>query len=193
MTTQSTIRLFAIRCLQTGLCVLLAIGLLTSAGASTAFAQSAHSPEAPAEDEATVSELVQMLASPIDAERDEALFQVTNHAYHSPDVDLTPAVPALVDIYQNDPDAVYRFAAVAALSAIGDETGMQVVRKRALQDPSLKVQYASIAALLDYYGPHVFGSDAEAVALANNVLARKQEFTRLAQVQQADPSAVRQR
>lgn len=56
---------------------------------------------------------------------------------------------------------------------IGDETGMQQVRQRFEQEPSLVVQYISVCALIDHYGPKAFGRDEEAVTLARNVLARK--------------------
>jgi hypothetical protein len=89
-------------------------------------------------------------------------------------------VPALLEIYGHDPDEAYRLAAVTALHSIGDEAGMKQVRQRFAEEPSLVVQYVSVCALIDLYGPKAFGRDREAVALARNVLARKHEAQRLA-------------
>jgi HEAT repeat protein len=134
-----------------------------------------------------VSELAQMLTSANDVQRIYALQRVTELAYHAPDVNLTAAIPALVGMYNKDPDKRYRLAAVSALHAIGDEHGMQQVRKRVLHEPSLSVQYAAVGALLHHYGPQAFGSDAKTVALARNIIARKEEAGHLSQTQQAAP------
>lgn len=184
MTTLPNVRLFAQSAIKAGLSVLLIGALLTGASVLPAAAQSAHIPETPAGDVA-VSELAQMLTSTVDAQRIRALQRVTELAYHTPDVDLTPAVPALVDIYNNDPDKRYRLAAVSALHAIGDEQGMRQVRERVLREPSLSVQYAAVGALLHHLGPYAFsGGD---VPIARNIIARKEEAGRLSRTQQAAP------
>lgn len=162
------------------ICVVLVSGLLASVGALPTTAQPAQSSAAPAVKAMTAHELAQMLTSPSAAEREEAFYQITNLAYRSPEVDLTPTIPVLTDIITNDPDERDRLTAVSALCAIGDESGMQRVRQRFTEEPSLVVQYVSVGALLDYYGPDAFENDAEARALAKNVLARKREAGRLA-------------
>lgn len=192
MTTQPRSRFFTLYPLKTGLCVLFMSTLLAGGTLGTASAQSAHDSEATTEDGETVVQLTEMLASPIAEERDQAFQQVTDFAYRRPEIDLSPTVPVLVDIYKNDPDKTYRLAAVAALYVIGDEIGMEEVRQRFLKEPSVIVQYVSLTALLDHYGPQVFSEDAEAAALARNVLARKQEGKRLAQRRQASPVVAKQ-
>jgi hypothetical protein len=181
MTTLPNIRLFAQSAIKAGLGVVLIGVLLTGVSILPVAAQSTHTPDG----DATVSELAQMLTSTVDAQRIRALQRVTELAYHTPDVDLTSAVPALVDIYNNDPDKRYRLAAVSALHAIGDEQGMRQVRKRVLREPSLSVQYAAVGALLHHLGPYAFsGGD---VPIARNIIARKEEAGRLSQTQQPAP------
>jgi HEAT repeat protein len=85
-----------------------------------------------------------------------------------------------VDIYLDDPHIKYRRAAVAALFAIGDEAGMDEVLRHFAYDPSLLVQFASVCALIDHYGPDVFAGDAETAILARNVLDRREGAERLA-------------
>lgn len=184
MTTQPQARFFTLRSLKAGLYVLFISALLTSACTLTASAQSVHNPEATmasAENEVTAAELAEMLTSPIAEERDRAFQQVTDFAYRRPEIDLGPTVPVLVEIYKNDPEKKYRLAAISALYAIGDESGLEQVRQRFLQEPSLHVQYVSLQVLVDHYGPEAFAGNPEAVALAKNILARTQESQRLAQ------------
>lgn len=194
MTTQPKPRFFtlhfpALRAINARLCVLFISGLFISslpmsAGAFTFAAQPVYHPEPAAplpEDTVAVSKLVQMLTSPIDAQRDRAFHQIRALAQHSPKIDLSTAVPALVSTYANDHNEKYRLAAVVTLYVIGDETGMQQVRRRFVQEPSLIVQYVSVCTLIDHYGPKAFGRDPETVTLARNVLARKHEAGRLAE------------
>ena len=187
MTTQQQARFFTLQVLLITLCI------VVMGGVNTVTAQSARPSEKTVEDIMTASELIQMLTSPIDAQRNRAFHLVTDLAYRSPEVDLTSTVPVLVDIYKNDPGKAYRLAAVSALYAIGDEAGMKQIRERVLQEPSLMVQYVSLSALLDYFGPGAFGADAEAVELARNILIRQQEASRLAKTQQTVPVAGNQR
>lgn len=112
--------------------------------------------------------------------RDEPFRLVVDLARGAPEVDLTPLVPILLDVYEQSPDEQYRLAAVSALHAIGSEQAMQQVRRRFDREPSLIVQYVSGCALIDLYGPKAFGRDKEALSLARNVLARKHEAQRLA-------------
>lgn len=185
MSTQSNSRFFTLRAIKTGLYVLFMGSLLMGSSAHTTAAQSTQHQAPPIADAAAVHELAERLTSPIKEECKQALWQITDLVYRRPEVDLGPTIPALMDIYLNDPDEKYRLWTVAALHAIGDESGMEQVRQRVLQEPSLQVQYVSIAALVDHYGPQAFGKDAEMEALAKNVLVRRQEVRRFFQMQQA--------
>jgi len=186
MTTLPNVRLFKQFAGKAGLGVLLIGALLAGVSVLPAAAQSTYASETSGGD-ATASELAQMLTSTVDSQRIRALQRVTELAYHTPDVDLAPTVPALVDIYNNDPDKRYRLAAVSALHAIGDEYGMKQIRKRVLREPSLSVQYAAVGALLHHLGPHAFSGEAGAVSVARNIIARKEEAGRLSRTQQAAP------
>ena len=191
MTTQPTIRFLTSQSLHTRVCALLVVGLLVGSW-MPATAQSVRAPDALAADAATIAKLADMLASPVDAERYEALFHITNIAYRLPEVDLTPTVPSLVAIYQNHPKPNYRYAALSALHAIGDEAGMEAVRDGVFLEPSLRVQYVALAATLAHFGPQAFGSDVEAVALANNVFARRRAATRFGTAPPDTPIAEKQ-
>lgn len=176
----------ALRSIHVGLCVLLISCLPVSIGALTATAQPVDHSEATAPssrdiapgDTAAISALVQTLTSPVVARRDRAFHQIRDLARRAPEIDLSAAVPSLVNAYINDPHEKYRLAAVVTLYLIGDETGMQQVRQRFVREPSLTVQYVSVATLLEYYGPGAFDEGAEGSALARNVLARKHEAER---------------
>lgn len=186
MFTQLKSRFFTLRCMQTGLCAVIISGLfvggLPMSVGSFAVAQPVQNSGAKAlpADTVTVSELVRLLTSPIDARRDQAFHRMRELAQRVPDIDLSSAVPALVDTYKNDPDEKYRLAAVVTLYLIGDDVGMQEVRQHFAQEPSLTVQYVSVCTLIDRYGPRAFGGNREATALARNVLARKHAAQRLA-------------
>jgi len=188
MTTQTTIRFFSLRLLRVGVCTLLVGGLLAGSWVP-ATAQPMRPPNTSATNAETVARLADQLTATVDAELFDALPQITNLAYRTSDLDLTPAVPALIVIYQSHPETSYRYAALGALHAIGDETGMQAVRDGVFLEPSLRVQYVALAATLAYFGPQAFGSDAEAVALANNVLARRNAAIRFGMTRPDAPIA----
>ncbi len=185
MTAQPKSYAFTLRFAKAVLCMLFACGVLTGAFARPAAAQPARDQAvtAPTGDSATVSQLVRMLVAPVDAQRDRAFQQVVQLAYYRPEVDLRPAVPVLVDIYNNDPQKKYRLAAVTALYAIGDEAGLQQVRERVLQEPSLFVQYISLKVLLAHYGPRMFAGDASTALRVQDVFHRWEEARRLARHQ----------
>lgn len=197
MTKQRNARHSTLRSISAGLCVLFMSSLLTSGSARTAEAQPTRGPEArgseavtstPADavtvsDTVTSQELAQMLTSPIAEKRSRAFHLVTDFAYRSPEVDLNPLVPTLVGLCKNDPDEKYRLAAVSALHALGDERGMEQLRQRFAEEPSLRVQFMSVRVLLDYYGADAFADDVEAATIANSVLARRREVVRLAKRQ----------
>lgn len=167
--------------------MLLATCLLAGGSILEAEAQPRRSAEAtapyldtgPLLDATAVKRLARMLTSPDPEKRNRAFDRVTSLGYHASNIDLTPAVPTLIDIYHNDPKEKYRRAAVAALYAIGDEAGMEQVRQHFAHDPSLSVQYASVCSLLDHYGPRAFDDDTKAAIIARNVIVRKNELDRL--------------
>lgn len=188
MTTQPQSCFFTIPFIPPVLWVLFLCSLLLGSVVSPAAAQSQSSVAT-----AELPELAEMLASPIDAERSQALRQVVTVAKFSPEVDLTSTVPALTTIYNDDPNEKNRLVAVAALSTIGSKAGLKQVRRRFLRDPSLRVQYVSLYALIDHYGRDVFAGNRKELALAKNVLARLQEAGRLSQMRRATPSVAEQR
>lgn len=196
MTTQPRSQFFTTHVLRLALCGLFTCSLLIGSFGATATAQPSQNPTATVAsdgDAVTTSELAKMLASPMNAERAEALRRVVVLARQSPEVDLTPTVSGLTTIYKDDPNDENRVVAVAALSVIGSEAGLRQVRTRFLRDPSLMVQYVSLHALIDHYGPDVFAGDRKELALAKNVLARKEEAGRLGQVRWAAPRLAEER
>lgn len=111
-------------------------------------------------------QLAQVLTSPAADARAQGLTLANQYARLSPEVDLTPAVPALVAIYRNAASEQARISAAAALQAIGDESGMQALRDGVSAQASTRVQHVSLAALLAHYGPATFEDDPALLAVA---------------------------
>lgn len=146
----------------------LALLAALSCTAFTARAQPVHHLSQEAAWQLRVGEqLAHVLASPTADARAQGLAVVNRYAYL--DVDLSPAVPALVSIYRNDPNDQARIAAAVALQAIGDENGMQQLRAAVGAQTSPRVQRASFAALLTHYGPSTFADDPAAIATAKEL------------------------
>lgn len=68
-------------------------------------------------------QLATLLVNPV--QRSAALDLTLVVAEQRPDVDLRPAVDALLAIYEDDADARHRRAAAVALAAIGDRASME--------------------------------------------------------------------
>ncbi|MBT8402112.1 MAG: hypothetical protein KJO98_16670 [Rhodothermia bacterium] len=86
------------------------------------------------------------------------------------DLDLTEAVPKLLSIYKSDDDERCRLAAVVGLHAINDEAGFQLIRKSIALQPSKRVQHATLAVLMDHYGPDTFEGAEDMAGIAESVL-----------------------
>lgn len=102
----------------------------------------------------------------------QALQHITYFAsFYGEDIDFTSAVPALVDLYRQDPDANVRLFALVALYAIGDENGMQQVRSSLhTQRWPPRLQFVTMAALVSHYGPQTFEMDEEAATMAQDLM-----------------------
>lgn len=102
----------------------------------------------------------------------QALQHITYFAsFYGDEIDFSDAVPALVDLYQNDDDADVRLFSVVALYAIGDQDGMQQVRRSMYQQRwPPRLQFVTMAALVSHYGPETFAMDEEAAVMAENLM-----------------------
>ena len=123
------------------------------AGTTSAFAQEAETSVATknAQEGAQLSrQLTLALDSPIDQIKLEAL-QLINFlgAFHS-DVDLTEAVPKLIEIYEIDATEGYRILALTGLHAMGERSGMRYLSETVRTERSPRVRALTLAALADY-------------------------------------------
>ncbi len=141
-------------------------------------AQAQHTRTAPDQDRPDVwstfigSQLAQSLDSPVAQIRNKALEQVIMLARsYGKELDLSAAVPGLLEIYTENPDEQFRLAEITGLHAIGDEGGLQQMRLGLTRQPSKLVQHVAISALLDHYGPGTFEGAEDISAIAKEVLA----------------------
>ncbi len=123
------------------------------AGTTSAFAQEAETSVATkhAQEGAQLSrQLILALDSPIDQIKLEAL-QLINFlgAFHS-DVDLTEAVPKLIEIYEIDATEGYRILALTGLHAMGERSVMRYLSETVRTERSPRVRALTLAALADY-------------------------------------------
>jgi hypothetical protein len=118
-------------------------------------------------------QLKQSLESDDPLIQSQALQHITYFSnFYGGDLDLTEAVPTLVDLYRRDDDANVRLHALVALYAIGDDRGMQQVRKYMhSQDWPPRLQFVTIAALMSHFGPQTFEMDQEAAVMAERLMA----------------------
>jgi HEAT repeat protein len=116
-------------------------------------------------------QITQLLASPSPAVRQQALhLAMYLPARYGTQVDLKAAVPALLTVYRTDADEQNRIASAVALRAIGDERGMQQLRRRLGEAPSARVRYVTFALLRDFYGIRTFEGDRSAAEMAQALL-----------------------
>lgn len=120
-------------------------------------------------------QLGQSLSSPADAVRHESLRHLAYFAYFYGDaLDLSAALPQLMNIYSEDENEQCRLLAVAALHAIGDEGTMRTLRRiaseRLDEEASMRVQLVTLAAVADYFDMDTFGDDDAAARLARSLL-----------------------
>lgn len=119
-------------------------------------------------------QLSQELESPVEEVRHQALQHAAYFAsFYGDQIDLSAALPNLLEIYRQDGDEACRLLAVAAIHAIGDEPTMRAVRKMTgvWEDPSMRVRLVTLAALADYYGIETFAGDRDATRLARGLFS----------------------
>ena len=121
------------------------------------------------------TQLAQSLQAPSEEIKNKAMAQTIYFARYGQGVDLSATVAPLIALYRHDADEQLRLAAVAALHAIGDETGMQALRQGVLAQPSERVQRVTLGALMDHYGPATFAGSPEVAMQAEALLDRPQE------------------
>ena len=96
-------------------------------------------------------QLVESLASPILQVKQGTLQHINFFAtYHKDDVDLTVAVPKLIDIYETDDNEGLRILALTSLHAIGDRSTMMYLSDIVQREASPRVRALTLAALADY-------------------------------------------
>lgn len=115
------------------------------------------------------------LASPSEDVRRAALQHTAYFAsFYGDALDLTATLPELLEIYRSADDEQSRLLAVAALHAIGDESAMQELRNSVDLDfdggDRMRLQFVTMAALADYYGPGTFRGDDQAIRLARSLM-----------------------
>lgn len=102
----------------------------------------------------------------------QALQHITYFAsFYKGKIDFSDAVPTLVDLYRKEDDANVRLFALVALHTIGDKSGMREVRNALYEQRwPPRLQFVTLAALVDYYGPETFEMDTRAAEMAEKVI-----------------------
>ena len=96
-------------------------------------------------------QLVASLDSPIDQVKQGTLQHINFFAtYHKDDVDLTQAVPKLIDIYETDDNEGLRILALTSLNAIGHRSIMVYLSDTVQRESSPRVRELTLAVLADY-------------------------------------------
>ena len=121
------------------------------AGTAPAFAQNDFATKDANEWKQLSRQLVESLDSPIDQVKQGTLQHVNFFAtYHKDDVDLSAAVPKLIDIYETDDNEGFRILALTSLHAIGDRSIMHYLSETVQRESSPRVRTLTLAALADY-------------------------------------------
>lgn len=116
--------------------------------------------------------LVRALASSSEDTRADAMHRMLTLVYDSPEgVDLAPAIPALLSIYQADPDARHRAFALRCLEASASEDVMSTLRAEANHESDPAVKRLLFSVLVDHYGAADLRGDARVEALARSIQA----------------------
>ena len=96
-------------------------------------------------------QLVESLDSPIDQIKLGTLQHINFFAaYYKDQVDLSEAVPSLIDIYETDDHEGLRILALTSLNAIGDRSIMVYLSETVQRESSPRVRALTLAALADY-------------------------------------------
>lgn len=96
-------------------------------------------------------QLVASLDSPVDQIKQGTLQHINFFAtYHKDDVDLSRAVPKLIDIYETDDNEGVRILALTSLNAIGHRSIMVYLSDTVQRESSPRVRELTLAVLADY-------------------------------------------
>lgn len=137
----------------------LMVGLLSVALTAPAFAQASKqlvTPEGPSWWAQNLGEqLAALLDSPVEASKQQGLQHCLHFgSLYSHEIDLSAAVPKLLEIYDKDPVEGYRIMALSALHEIGDPESMFVLLERVNQETSPRVRRLTLATLVSYAQDH---------------------------------------
>jgi len=137
----------------------LMVGLLSVALAAPTFAQASKqlvTPEGPSWWAQNLGEqLATLLDSPVEANKQEGLQHCLHFAaLYSDEIDLSAAVPKLLEIYDKDPVEGYRIMALSALHEIGDQESMFALLEQVAQETSPRVRRLTLATLASYAQEH---------------------------------------
>lgn len=158
---------------------LLSAGLLGAIALSAPTAQAQAGPDAPllaaveagdADLAPRVSDrLVRQIESADDDVRAAALHTVASMAVATPDLDVRPAVPALLAIVRSGLPESHRLLALSALRLSGDEGAMAALRSDVYTPATPALRRALLSTLVDHFGPDAFRYDPGMAALAQDV------------------------
>ncbi len=115
--------------------------------------------------------LVDRIGSPSAAVRAEALHAVAELAFAtSPEVDVRPAIPALLDIFRTEADGRLRTLALRTLEAVGDEAAMAALRAEVDRPMEPHLRRLLFVVLLEHYGVDEVRGDPRLFAMARSVV-----------------------
>ena len=147
------------RSIRMRLTTCLMVGLLSVALTAPTFAQASKqlvTPEGPSWWAQNLGEqLAALLDSPVEASKHQGLQHCLHFAaLYSNEIDLSAAVPKLLEIYEKDPVEGYRIMALSALHEIGDQESMFVLLESVNQETSPRVRRLTLATLVSYAQHH---------------------------------------
>ena len=156
--------------------ILVAFAVLFSSRADAQLIQVNPDPESPIVWNTFIGQqLAGMMQSPTAEIRHKSLQLVTQLAAYGPDaVDLSETLPPLLSIYRTDPDERCRMAALSGMHAIGDHDTLRRLHQGLYKQSSKRVQLATMATLVAFYGPATFEGDRKAARLAKDLQAHFQ-------------------
>ena len=102
-------------------------------------------------------QLAVLLASPIEANKQRGLeYAIQFSSIYDSGIDLSEAVPQLLEIYNDDAREGYRLMALSALHGIGDQESMYVLLDRLDQEASPRIRRLTLATLASYAQDHKY-------------------------------------
>lgn len=130
----------------------LMVALLSVAMAAPTFAQASKqlvTSEASWWEHNLGEQLASLLDSPVEASKQRGL-EFCLHFGELSDIDLSAAVPKLLDIYDHDANEGYRIMALSALHVLGEAEGMFGLLERVNTEASPRVRRLTVAALVSF-------------------------------------------